>query len=95
MKARKLISSGVLYDARMFCTRGSFLWEETGAHGENPRVRVGDQPYPLIYNHCRSRGSNSGRIGEKPVRYNCATRTPDYHQQLWWTFIIISVYIGT
>jgi hypothetical protein len=49
--------------------RGSFLWEETGAPGENPRVRVGDQPYPLTYNHCRSRGSNSGRIGEKPVRY--------------------------
>jgi hypothetical protein len=76
MKARKLISNGVLYDAQMFCTRGSFLWEETGAPGENPRVRMGDQPYPLKYNHCRSRGSNSGRIGEKPVRYQCATRTP-------------------
>jgi hypothetical protein len=78
MKAQKLISNGALYDARMFCTRGSFLWEETGAPGENPRVRVGDQPYPLIYNHCRSRGSNSGRIGKKPVRYHCATRTPKY-----------------
>jgi hypothetical protein len=73
MKARKLISNGVLYNARMFCTRRSFLWEENGAPGENPRVRVGDQPYPLAYNHCRSRGSNSGRIGEKPLRY------PDTH----------------
>jgi hypothetical protein len=70
MKARKLISNGVLYNARMFCTRGSFLWEETGAPRENPRIRVGDQPYPLTYNHCRLWGSNSGRIGEKPVRYS-------------------------
>jgi hypothetical protein len=59
MKARKLISNGVLYNAQMFCTRGSFLWEETGAPGENPVVQVGDQPYPLTYNHCRSWGLNS------------------------------------
>jgi hypothetical protein len=78
MKARKLISNGVLYNARMFCTRESFLWEETGVPGENPRVRVGDHPYPLTYNHCRSRGSNSGRIGENPARYHCATRTPEH-----------------
>jgi hypothetical protein len=78
MKAQKLISNGVLSDAWMFYTRGSFLWEETGTPWENPHVRVGDQPYPLIYNHCRSRGSNSGRIGEKPVHYHCATRTPNF-----------------
>jgi hypothetical protein len=39
MKAWKLIFNGVLYNARMFCTRGSFLWEETGAPGENPSGR--------------------------------------------------------
>ena len=75
MKARKLISNGVLYNAWMFCTRGSLLWEETGTPGENPRVQVGDKPYPLTYNHCRSRGLNSGHIGEKPVRYHCVIYT--------------------
>lgn len=39
--------------------RGSWVWEEAGV----PMYPSGRPPYPITCNHCRSRGSNSGRSG--------------------------------
>ena len=83
MKARKLISNGVLYNARMFCTRRSFLWEETGAPEENQRVRVGDQhtlshtttAHKTTVDHGDGTRTALGR--SQCMRYHCATRTPN------------------
>ena len=76
MKARKLISYEVLYNARMFFTRWSLLWEETGAPGENPRVQVGDQ-HTLSHTTTADHGDRTRVAAVRSQCYNhCATRTP-------------------
>lgn len=60
----------------MLARGGSLLWEEDGVPGVNPRVQAGHRLTPSLtatVDHCRSRGSNSCRSGEKrvhgPLRY--------------------------
>lgn len=52
------------------CGRGSLIWEETEAPRGNPHIQVGDHITTLIYNHCKSRGSNSGRNGDPLFCFN-------------------------
>lgn len=44
------------------------MWRSRSAR-RNPRYPSGRPPYPLNYNHCRSRASNSGRRGKKRVHW--------------------------
>jgi hypothetical protein len=69
MKAQKLISNGVLYNAGMFCTKGSLLWEET---------HVSEWATNHTFSHTTT-ANHGDRTRAAQVRSQCATRTPVAH----------------